>query len=225
MSRDTRVKICGVTALADALLAARAGADMLGLNFFPDSPRYLLPVQAADICATLRAELAGNCPVLVGVFVNEAPQRMAAICAQVGLDGAQLSGDETPDDLRSPQLAGLHAFKSLRPRSVAGAQEQARRYCMSPNCAEELPALLLDAWHPDLYGGSGVQASEDVARTLIDQVPRLMLAGGLNPVNVGERVRALQPWGVDVASGVERAPGVKDAGKLRAFIAAAKGLT
>ena len=90
---------------------------------------------------------------------------------------------------------------------------------------ERLPALLLDAWHPQLLRRQRrAQASEAVARALLEQLPRIMLAGGLNAENVGERVRTLRPWGVDVASGVESAPGVKDTDKTRAFIAAAKGL-
>lgn len=223
MNEYTRVKICGVTSAADALMAARAGADLLGLNFFSASPRYLTTGQAADICARLRSALGDQCPALVGVFVNETPARIAHICAQVGLDCAQLSGDEGPEALQVRELRAISAFKALRPRSEAEALTAAGRFTQHTPADERLPALLLDAWHPQLYGGSGEQASEKVARALLNQVPRLMLAGGLNADNVAERVRVLQPWGVDVASGVERAPGVKDEGKVRAFIAAAKG--
>ena len=216
-----RVKICGVTSVDDALMAAQAGADMLGLNFYPESPRYLRLPRAQEMCEGLRGELGDSCPVLVGVFVNETPARIAEVCAQTGLDGAQLSGDETPDTLRAPELRGLGVFKSLRPRSVDEAQRDADRYSSAPG-DENLPALLLDAWHPKLYGGSGALAGEEVAQALRQRVPRLMLAGGLNAGNVGERVRMLRPWGVDVAGGVERAPGVKDAGKVQAFVAAVR---
>ena len=224
MNNRTRVKICGVTTAADALMAARAGADLLGLNFFAASPRYLTLPQARDICTQLRAALGEECPLLVGVFVNETPARIAEISAQAGLDCAQLSGDEGPEMLHAPEMRGTFAFKSLRPRSVAEAQVDAQRFATDTVFDERLPALLLDAWHPNLYGGSGDQASEAVVRALLHQLPRLMLAGGLNAENVGERVRALRPWGVDVASGVESAPGVKDADKTQAFIAAAKEL-
>ncbi len=223
MNHLARVKICGVTTAADALMAARAGADLLGLNFYAPSPRCLTLPQAQEICTQLRDALGEACPVLVGVFVNETPARIAEICAQAGLGCAQLSGDEEPDMLHTPEMRGTPAFKSLRPRSVAEAQADAQRFATHSALDERLPALLLDAWHPRLYGGSGAQASEAVARVLLEQLPRLLLAGGLNAENVGERVRTLRPWGVDVASGVESAPGVKDADKTRAFIAAAKG--
>ena len=205
-------------------MAARAGADLLGLNFFAASPRYLTLPQARDICTQLREALGDKCPVLVGVFVNEKPARIVKISAQAGLDCAQLSGDESPDIMHAPEMRGTRAFKSLRPRSVAEAQADAQRFTTHAAVDERLPVLLLDAWHPRLYGGSGAQACEAVARALLVQLQRLMLAGGLNAENVGERVRTLRPWGVDVASGVESAPGVKDADKTRAFIAAAKGL-
>lgn len=223
MNEYTRVKICGVTSAADALMAAKAGADLLGLNFFADSPRYLTAERASDICTRLREALGEQCPVLVGVFVNEPATRIAGICAQVGLDCAQLSGDEAPEALQAQELRDTSAFKALRPRSEAEALADAGRFTQNRSADARLPALLLDAWHPKLYGGSGEQASESVARALLKQVPRLMLAGGLNADNVGERVRSLRPWGVDVASGVEGTAGVKDADKVRAFIAAARG--
>ncbi|MCY3718861.1 MAG: phosphoribosylanthranilate isomerase [Anaerolineaceae bacterium] len=224
MSLDTRVKICGVTTAGDALAAARAGADMLGLNFYPPSPRCLTAKRAQEIANRLRGELGDRSPTMIGVFVNEGASRIADICEELGLDAAQLSGDEAPGALRAPLLRQVPAFKSLRPRSAETAQRDAQVYVLGARANEHLPSLLLDAWHPDLYGGSGEQTPDDVARAVLAMVPRLMLAGGLNPENVAERVCSLRPWGVDVASGVESAPGVKDAGKMRAFIAAAKGL-
>lgn len=223
MSLATRVKICGVTTAGDALAAARAGADMLGLNFYPPSPRCLTLQCAREIARRLRSDLGDRCPALIGVFVNEDASRIADIFEEVGLDAAQLSGDEGPEVLRALALRQVPAFKSLRPRSAEAAQWDAQAYLLADR-EDELPSLLLDAWHADLYGGSGEQTPDDVARAVLAKVPRLMLAGGLNPENVAERVRSLQTWGVDVASGVESAPGVKDAGKMRAFIAAAKDL-
>ena len=224
MSGGTRVKICGVTTVADALMAARAGADLLGLNFYPPSPRCITVARARAIGDQLREELSDSRPLLVGVFVNEEPARIADVCAGAGLDGAQLSGDETPDALLATRNQGTQVFKSLRPQSVAEAREKAQQFLLPQPDDQRLPTLLLDAWHPDLYGGSGELAGADVFQALADEVPRLMLAGGLNPENVAERVRTLHPWGVDVASGVERAPGVKDPARVRAFIAAARGL-
>lgn len=224
MSLATRVKICGVTTAGDALAAANAGADMLGLNFYAPSPRYLTAKRAQEIAGRLRSDLGKRCPALIGVFVNEDSSRIADICEEAGLDAAQLSGDEAPGALRAPALRQVPAFKSLRPRSAEAAQRDAQLYELGEPENGRLPSLLLDAWHPDLYGGSGELTPDDVARAIQAEVPRLMLAGGLNPDNVAERVRSLRPWGVDVASGVESAPGIKDDRMVRAFVAAAKGL-
>lgn len=215
----TRVKICGVTTLDDALRCAEAGADLLGLNFYPPSPRYLPPERARLIAAGLRAALGTACPTLVGVFVNAEAAAIARILDEVGLDAAQLSGDEPPQTLAA--LDG-RAFKALRPRDAAAALDAARLFAAHAPRDERLPALLVDAYHPQLYGGTGETAGQDVARAALGAASRVMLAGGLTPDNVAGRVRALRPWGVDVASGVERAPGVKDAALVRAFIAAVK---
>jgi phosphoribosylanthranilate isomerase len=215
----TRVKICGVTTLDDALRCAEAGADLLGLNFYPPSPRYLPPERARLLAAGLRSLLGTACPLLVGVFVNESAAAIARILDEVGLDAAQLSGDEPPDTLAA--LAG-RAYKALRPRDMNEALDGAHSFAANTPRDERLPALLVDAYHPQLYGGTGEQASEDVARAVITVAPRVMLAGGLTPENVAARVRAIRPWGVDVASSVERAPGVKDMERVRAFIAATR---
>lgn len=215
----TRIKICGVTTLDDALRCAEAEADLLGLNFYPPSPRYLSPERARQIVAGLRSLLGGACPLLVGVFVNQSAAAIAHILDEVGLDAAQLSGDEPPQTLAA--LDG-RAFKALRPRDAAEALDAAPLFAAHAPRDERLPALLVDAYHPQLYGGTGEQASEKIARAITAVVPRLMLAGGLMPDNVAERIRAIRPWGVDVASGVERAPGVKDIERVRVFIAAVK---
>ncbi|MBZ0292796.1 MAG: phosphoribosylanthranilate isomerase [Anaerolineae bacterium] len=216
-----KVKICGITTFEDALAAAEAGADLLGFNFYKRSPRYLSPEAALAICSKLRETLDTRCPVLVGVFVNEGVGAISTITNQVGLNFAQLSGDESSDMLR--ELRGI-GFKAIRPANVAMAVEDAAYFSPHFPSDERAPSLLLDAYHPKLYGGTGEQASVEVARTVQAQVPRLMLAGGLTPENVGERVSAIQPWGVDVASGVEPAeqPGIKDRAKMEAFITAAR---
>jgi phosphoribosylanthranilate isomerase len=215
-----RVKICGVTTLADGLAAARAGADLLGLNFYPPSPRSLPVEQAQTLASGLRDALGAGCPVLVGVFVNEPPDSIRRVVAAVGLDAAQLSGDEPPDVVAA--LPGV-AYKAIRPRSLDEALQLAAAYLLHAPIAESLPALLLDAYHPDLYGGTGEQASSELARAVAAFTTRLMLAGGLTPGNVGARAAALRPWGVDVASGVEDGtPGRKDVDKMRAFVEAVK---
>ena len=213
-----KVKICGITTLEDALMAARAGADLLGLNFFPKSPRYITPDAARDLCDGLRTELGANCPALVGLFVNEVVGNISITMEKVGLNFAQLSGDESVEMLR--ELRGI-GFKSIRPRSAKEAVDDTSYFGQFALSDERIPSLLVDAYHPQLYGGTGEQASAEVALAVKDKTARLMLAGGLTPENVTARIAAIKPWAVDVASGVEGGtPGRKDAIKVQAFIAA-----
>lgn len=218
----TIVKICGVRTFDDAFMAAELGADLLGFNFYKRSPRYIAPEVAQPICDALREHLGEACPALVGIFVNEPVSSISLTMSQVGLDFAQLSGDESADMLK--ELRG-RAFKSIRPTTVTFAQDDVTYFSAHFPQDERAPSLLLDANHAQLYGGTGVQASDQIALTVRERVPRLMLAGGLNPENVAARIQAVQPWGVDVASGVEpsRQPGVKDPVLVRAFIEAARG--
>jgi len=215
-----QVKICGITTYEDALASVEHGADMLGLNFYRKSPRYLEPDAALALCDRLRDELGADCPVLIGVFANEAVGTISVITNKVGLDAAQLSGDESLDMLR--ELRGV-GFKAIRPPNKVLALDDAMYYGSAMPTREHIPELLLDAHHPKLYGGTGEQASDEIAIAVREQVSRLMLAGGLKPENVGQRVQAVQPWGVDVASGVEDdQPGIKNVDKVRDFIQAAK---
>lgn len=215
----TVVKICGVKTLDDALMCCEAGADLIGLNFYPPSPRSLDPATARLLTDALRAECGDQCPVIVGVFVNESVDSMRDVIAIAGLDAAQLSGYETPETLAALDGRGI---KTIRPKDLTEAIHQAEMFAPLAPTDERLPTLLIDAYHTTLYGGTGEEADQEIARTLQDLVPRLMLAGGLKPENVGNRVRALRPWGVDVASGVEREPGVKDPQRVQAFIAAVR---
>jgi L-amino acid N-acyltransferase YncA/phosphoribosylanthranilate isomerase len=215
----TRVKICGVKTLEDALLCAEAGADMLGLNFYAPSPRSIDPATARAITDGLRADLGDQCPVLIGVFVNETADTLNDTIHAAGLDGAQLSGYETPDTLAALNGRGI---KAIRPQNLDEALKLAGMFLRYAAEDERLPALLIDAYHEALYGGTGEEASLEVALAVKDIEPRIMLAGGLKPENVADRVRAIQPWGVDVASGVERTPGVKDRDRVIAFIRAAR---
>ncbi|MEZ4666633.1 MAG: phosphoribosylanthranilate isomerase [Anaerolineae bacterium] len=216
-----KVKICGITNFEDALFAAENGADMLGFNFFKKSPRYVSPESAAQICDALRAQIGAQCPILIGVFVNEVVGVISAITRKAGLQCAQLHGDESDDMLK--ELYGI-GFKAIRPMNMAQALDDVNYFKPHSPTDERWPSLLLDAYHPNLYGGTGEQASIEVALAVKAEVPRLMLAGGLTPENVAGRVQAIQPWGVDVASGVENEgqPGKKDASKVAAFITAAK---
>jgi phosphoribosylanthranilate isomerase len=196
-----KVKICGVTSIADALMCARAGADLIGLNFYRQGKRYIAPEAAGEIASALRA--LPKPPTLVGVFVNASVSEMQSILDECSLDLAQLSGDE-PDEVL--QAMGARGFKAIR-----------RRYLPITN--NQL--LLFDAHAAGQYGGTGQTADWEVAASIARQC-RLLLAGGLTPENVAEAIRRVQPWGVDVASGVESAPGVKDKSKVVAFIKAAK---
>jgi phosphoribosylanthranilate isomerase len=228
---DVRVKICGITNLEDAQVALEAGADFIAFNFFPKSPRYIEPAQAKEIVAGIRKasdQLSitdpqspvtnPQSPKLVGVFVNEDADSVAAILDQTCVDYAQLHGGEPPAVLE--QLAP-RAFKALRPSSSEEAILDAEWYAeFGP---ADGPQLLIDAYDPAAYGGTGKKADWHTAAGLARLYPRLMLAGGLTPENVAQAVRAVRPWGVDVSSGVEIEPGRKDHAAVRAFIARAKG--
>ena len=215
-----KVKICGITRLEDALIATDAGADLLGLNFYKPSPRSIAVNEATVLCDTLRDKLGDKCPTLVGVFVNMATNEIETIVTKAGLDFAQLSADETDNMLI--ELRGV-GFKSIRPMNLDMALDDVQYFSEHLPADERAPSILLDAYHPKLYGGTGEEASVEVALAVKERVPRMMLAGGLKPENVAERVCAIRPWGVDVASGVEDdVPGIKSAEKMRAFIKAAR---
>ena len=216
----TKVKICGIRSFDSALIAAQAGADMLGLNFYRQSPRYIDPQAAREMVYRLRQTLAEQCPLWVGIFVNASVSQARQTVDDVGLDFAQLNGDESCQAISA--LQGL-AFKAIRPASKADALAQLKAFESAFPEDERAPSLLVDAFHPGLYGGTGETVSLSAALAVNRSVPRMMLAGGLNPENAAERVEMIRPWGVDVASGVEKGrPGFKDAGKVRAFIQAVR---
>lgn len=202
----TIIKICGIKTLPDALTAIEAGADYLGFNFYPKSVRFIEKSTCAEIISVLKREHPQV--KLVGVFVNSSVEEIKDILQTCNLDLAQLHGDETPEIFA--QLAP-HAFRAFRgiPESNAGYER------------DEAPALLIDAAVKGVYGGSGVTADWTAAAELAKKYP-LLLAGGLTPENVTDAVRQVRPWGVDVASGVESAPGEKDAEKMSAFVKAVK---
>jgi phosphoribosylanthranilate isomerase len=200
------VKICGVTRAHDARLAASAGADAIGLNFFAPSPRFVTIEAATSIAAALPPATAR-----VGVFVNASIEEMRVAANRVPLDAVQLHGDETPDIVAALQLPVIRA---LRRADEVEAWRQATDDGV-------VAALLVDGSRPGFYGGTG---TEPEAALVVQArgTARTILSGGLEPANVAARIARFRPWGVDVASGVEVAPGLKDEAKLRAFIAAAK---
>ena len=220
---STLVKICGVSRPEHALVAAEAGADLIGLVFYPPSHRNVTPGQAAAIVRALRA--AGHATLAVGLFVNEDPARINAVAGEVGLDLVQLSGDEQPAGLariarpllRSVRIAAGEGVVRVRERLTAATTMLGPR---DPGPLGQPLTPLLDAHVPGLWGGTGTQADWDAAATLARLWP-LLLAGGLTPENVGAAIRAVGPLGVDVSTGVETDK-VKDPAKIRAFIAAAR---
>ena len=206
------VKICGIRRVEHALVAAEAGADYIGIVFAP-SGRSMEPDAARVLVHEMRRQ-ASRPPSVVGVFVNAPVDEVERIAVLCGLDYVQLSGDETLDDarrIRRPVIKAVH----VRPDTDATALESALRRVQD---AGLLP--MLDARAGEAYGGSGRAFDWGVVGDLSARY-RFLLAGGLTPENVGEAVRRVQPWGVDVSSGVETG-GVKDAARIRAFVRAAR---
>ena len=201
----TKIKICGIKTESDALAAMEAGADLIGFNFYPKSPRYIDVGRCRDIMSVMRRYGRVIC---VGVFVNASAADIRATLDTCGLSLAQLHGDEAPEMLTRLSGRGFKAFRGI-PSSLDGFNRK------------DAPAFLLDASVKGEYGGTGVTADWECAAELAKKYP-FLLAGGLTPENVAEAVRKVRPWGVDVASGVEYAPGEKDANKMKAFVHAVK---
>ncbi len=207
-----KIKICGITNLNDALAAVDAGADMLGYNFYSKSKRYI----SINKCVEIQTELVerGMDVISVGVFVNASYETILNTIEICALDLVQLHGDEPPELLEE---LGEFAFKAVRPQSADDALKALEKYSQE----DRAPALLVDAYHPSEYGGSGTIGDWSLAKELVEKAP-ILLAGGLTSENVGEAVRQVHPWGVDVASGVEASPGKKDAAKMKAFVQAVR---
>ena len=200
----TKIKICGIKTLTDALAAIDAGADYLGFNFYPKSVRFI----EMNICAEITSVLKREHPEiqLVGVFVNSPVAEIKYILEVCSLDLVQLHGDETHEMLNALNDKAFKAFRGV-PQHINGFAR------------DKAPALLVDAAVKGAYGGTGVTADWSAAAGLAKRYP-LLLAGGLTSENVAQAVRRVKPWGVDVASGVEANPGEKDAGRMKAFVKA-----
>ena len=197
----TRVKICGITRAQDAIEAVQQGADAIGLVFYPPSPRYVAPEQAAEIVKKIPAFVS-----VVGLFVNATPAEIERILAIVPLDILQFHGDETPAQCR--QFSKPY-MKAVRVKSDTNLVQYAADYA-------DAKALLLDAFAEGVPGGTG----QVFDWKLIPQNLALpvVLAGGLNAENVAQAITAVKPYAVDVSGGVEASKGMKDAAKIAAFM-------
>lgn len=191
------VKVCGITRAADATAAVAAGANAIGFNFYPRSPRYIAPEQAALILTPHARR--------VGVFVNEPPERVAEIARLASLDTVQLHGDENPADYP----AQFAIWKAIR---------VAADFDLNTLNADSAEAFLLDGPAGALYGGAGIAFDWNRARPAR---LRIIIAGGLDGDNVARAIEASRPWGVDACSRIESSPGIKDHVKMQAFVQAA----
>lgn len=211
------VKICGCRSLEDVEAAVAAGADLAGFVFAP-SPRRLEVSEAAAIAREVRGAIR-----LVGVFVDAPAEAIRTVAERVGLEVAQLHGSEARDSCLTARDAGLEVWKALRPRTLRELAAGVSRY------RDVVDALLVEGYSPEAAGGTGTGIPPE---WLTDWrlrwgdapggTPALVLAGGLTPDNVAEAIRRVRPDAVDVSSGVERAPGTKDAEKVRRFVARAR---
>ena len=201
----TKVKICGITNIEDATWATNLGADALGFVFYKDSPRYIREDAAKKIIRELPTFVSS-----VGVFVNEGEDRIREISESCCLDILQFHGDESPD------------FCSHFDRKVIKTFSIKNRKGLEIISSYKVSAVLLDTYYEDIYGGGGKAFNWDLASEVKRYTNRVILAGGLSPDNVLKAIRMIQPYGVDVSSGVESEPGKKDHAKLAKFIKTVK---
>jgi phosphoribosylanthranilate isomerase len=215
MKPRTRIKLCGLSRPEDVATAVDAGADAIGLVFYPPSPRHVTPGQAGRLLAQLPAYVTA-----VGLFVNPTPEQVQEVLAAAPLTMLQFHGDETPAHCAAiAQAVRLPFMRALRVRAqttAADLLEFDRQYCA---CSPLFSGPLLDTWS-DAYGGTGKVF--DWSLIPADIARRAALSGGLNAQNVTDAVRRVRPHAVDVSSGIESAKGVKDGALMRAFIAAVR---
>lgn len=217
-SQPPRVKICGITTVEDALEVIDLGAWALGLMLYDQSPRAIDILAAKELVAEVRAARPGMTTNWVGVFVNQNPIEVFTFSQTLKLDYVQLHGDENLEDIEcfddfAATLGGrARVIKALRtaPDFSPASLRPLRKYC---------PLLLVDSFAEGAYGGTGKTADWAIAKAICAEGPAL-LAGGITPENVGAAIAAVKPWGIDLSSGVEREPGVKDHHKLRQLFAA-----
>lgn len=204
------VKICGITNLDDALAAADAGANALGFNFYPPSPRYVSPETARSIIDQLAKNSSPDL-LTVGVFVNESLTTIKEIAALAGVAALQLHGNESPEYCK--ELAGHYLIK------VFSANDE---FAAKSVLDYEVAAIMLDAFDKEAIGGTGKLSNWTIARQASELFPKLFLAGGLSAENVGDAIRQVNPYAVDACSRLENVPGRKDPHKMRAFVTAVR---
>ena len=193
-----KIKICGITNQPDAQLAVELGADLLGFNFYQPSPRYIVPAAAAKIIDSLP-----HGPEIVGLFVNAEPEFIWDVLNYCPLTMVQLHGDESNTDCRAIAQLGLKVIKAIRIRKPGDVRQ-------AENFDTEL--ILLDAFRKDLYGGTGESFDWDWITSVTDK--RIFLAGGIDPANIKAALN-VGTYGIDLCSGVEKQPGIKDHPRLR----------
>jgi phosphoribosylanthranilate isomerase len=207
----TRVKICGITNLSDALHSVRCGADALGFNFYPASPRYVRPDTAHDVVR----DLADGVVAKFGVFVNETIENMIEIATIASLDAIQLHGDESPELVR--QLRAQTNCQIIKALRVSPGFDKAIILTYPAD------AILLDGYSPRERGGTGTKVDWSMAKTCAAMVTTFYLAGGLSADNVSEAIKTVRPFAVDACSELESKPGKKDPVKVEQFIAEVRG--
>jgi phosphoribosylanthranilate isomerase len=200
-----RVKICGLTRLEDAELAVALGADAIGFILWPKSPRHVERAVAAAIARDLPPFV-----TRIGVFVNASPAEVETAVGVIGLDVAQLHGDEVAAEYDTT------ASRLMKVVTLESEPDVARALALPPAVTP-----LVDAADREKRGGTGTRANWELAARVARSRP-VVLAGGLSPENIGDALRLVRPWGIDVSSGVEAAPGLKDAGKMRALFEAVR---
>lgn len=213
------IKVCGLIDPAEASACLAAGVDWLGLNFHPPSPRSVSVDRAREVLNAFDRDPA-DCAV--GLFVGLPPAEVAAACRALEMKRIQLHGDEPPEDL--VELADFFLIRAFRLRDASSVRVMAAYLERAARLGRSPDAVLIDAWSPSAFGGTGASIGASILADL-PAIARLMLAGGLTPENVAERAAVATPWMVDVASGVESSPGRKDPAKVRAFISALRPST
>ena len=201
----TKVKICGITNLEDALLSAKFGADALGFNFYEKSPRYILPVDARKIIEELPRKI-----LKVGVFVNESLDKIIEIANAAKLDAIQLHGEETSEfAMELKDKTGLEVIKAFRVSKKFKPQDVLKY---------KVDWVLLDAYSPKEHGGTGETFDWEIAKRVKAIFPKMYLAGGISDINAKEAQAIVRPFYIDVCSGIEKQKGIKDRQKIKALM-------